>query len=368
VLWFGAKGDASSDDQAAFNAINTLLPVTGGEIYIPAGCYSLSQSWQLSNKPVTIRGAGVKITMLFFTGTTDGIVYSGSDLSQTLTIEGFSVISLSNGTTTGLNVSFPVNLGSSWKNCTIRDMIFDGSSSIAAYQSTNVSQGAARWGIGISCNNVAGLTIDNVHVRGRYSTKDSVGIYLTGWTVDLRLVNCILQFHNVAVFKVGELEGFNIDHCTGLSCNVFIRLWNSNPPVAGAAGGVSGFISNCHSGNTIRGIDIWRFPQTFITNCLLYQDATSPANTQFAHIFASSSDSLKIIGNHMQGSDGSHGWNVQLAGCYAPVISSNFCWGTYFSVSVDSASVSPIITGNHMQGRVSNGASGTAAIANNIAL
>ncbi|WP_414815942.1 glycosyl hydrolase family 28-related protein [Rhizobium sp. IY2] len=365
VKWFGAVGDGVTDDQAAFNAIPSVLPANGGEIYIPAGRYVLGAAWSIASKSVSIRGAGVKVAMLFFAGSTNGITYTANDLARMITVENLSIVTLTNASTIGLSISFPSNAGSSWKNCTIRDVVLDSTSTIAAYENTNNSQNAARWFKGIVANNVAGLTIDNVHVRGRAATKDSRGIEVTGWTVDMKITNCILQFHDVALFKKDALEGFNISGVVGLSCKEFVRIWNAETHVPANPSGTWGYITNCHSGCSVRVLDIRNYAQTFITNNLFYQDG---ASTTFSHIFASVCDGLKIIGNHLAGVNVANGWNIQLAGCYAAIVSNNFLFGRFFGVELDSSCTKPVVTGNQSQGSIANGATGTSVVTDNLTL
>jgi hypothetical protein len=52
IRWFGAKGDNSTDDSAAFtNAMDVVVSLTGHKIYVPAGKYIISQTLQM---PTTI--------------------------------------------------------------------------------------------------------------------------------------------------------------------------------------------------------------------------------------------------------------------------------------------------------------------------
>ena len=57
---YGAVGDNSTDDLAAFQAAYTALPSTGGEIVIPSSVtgYRLTSTWTISKDNVVIRGAG----------------------------------------------------------------------------------------------------------------------------------------------------------------------------------------------------------------------------------------------------------------------------------------------------------------------
>lgn len=344
---YGATGNGVTDDLAAFNAAVSALPANGGELYIPPGTYFLSGPVGIANKSVRVRGAGTKVAMLFFAAGQHGILYQTNDLSHNFTISDLSLVTLSpTQLVLGLSITFPDNQGSSWKNATVRDIVLDGSSDVASYLSGNGSQNAARWIAGIWATNVAGLTIDNAFVRGRFGTKDSVGIRLEGWTVDFKITNCVLSFHQTAIVKVGPAEGFNISGVIGLACETFVRVWANDSGTVGS-GGVWSYIGNCHSGNSYRGIDIRDCPQTFITNCLLYQDGTY---NDFVHIHLERCSTSKIIGNHLQGNDVNFGYNIHLIGSIWCTVQANFMWQRYFALQADSASSGAIVMGNHYDG------------------
>lgn len=358
---YGACGDGVTDDALAFAAMTTCMPCHA-KVIIPARRYRLGAPWDIQNKTIGIFGAGAKASTLVFTEATNGIVYSSDDMSRCLTIKDLSIVTTQCATANcGLSVSFPTNQGSAWKNCTIRDVVVDAAADLQSYDVGNSSQNVARWKTGMKFTNVAGLTVDNVHVRGKYSSKDSIGVIVDGWTVDMKITNCIFQFHDVALFKQSALEGFNISGCIGLSCNEFIRLWNGPSHTTGQPGGVWGYIANCHSGNTRRGIDIRGYPQTLIRDCKLYQDGTDP---NFQHIYSDRSDCLSIQGCHLQGNDKNNGWNIYLTNCVAPNIANNFLWGRYFAAQIGGSNL--IIMGNHRNGVIDTaGVTGSIINANN---
>jgi hypothetical protein len=63
---FGALTDGS-DCSAAFNAAFAALPASGGEVFVPAGDYTLAQPVSWSGKAVTLRGAGKGVSNLHIT-------------------------------------------------------------------------------------------------------------------------------------------------------------------------------------------------------------------------------------------------------------------------------------------------------------
>ncbi len=68
---YGAVGNGTTDDTAAFAAVVTAVNAAGrGSVYIPRGAYKLSpNSLAFSGKELQVRGAGVGATYLSFTGT-----------------------------------------------------------------------------------------------------------------------------------------------------------------------------------------------------------------------------------------------------------------------------------------------------------
>lgn len=85
VDWFGAVGDAATDNTKAFKSAITAAGLHGGTVYIPAGTYSINTPLTFSEK-VKLIGAGKGATRLLrnFSGATDAegllnfTTYSGS--------------------------------------------------------------------------------------------------------------------------------------------------------------------------------------------------------------------------------------------------------------------------------------------------
>jgi hypothetical protein len=75
LLDFGAVA-GGADCTAAFNAAFTILPASGGEIFVPAGDYWFGSSLVLAGKPVALRGAGKGQTRLHFQHTGVGLDFA----------------------------------------------------------------------------------------------------------------------------------------------------------------------------------------------------------------------------------------------------------------------------------------------------
>ncbi len=72
---FGAKGDGTTDDTAAFQAaINALDSTHGGAIYIPTGIYKTTTNITNTNRPLTLYGDGRDLSIVMVTGSGAGFL------------------------------------------------------------------------------------------------------------------------------------------------------------------------------------------------------------------------------------------------------------------------------------------------------
>ena len=105
VLHYGAQGDGTTDDLAAFNAaVSHLGSMGGGELRIPSGTFRLSGRWVIASNYITIKGAGRLATQLNFAGASGSGVTIGTVFYPD--VSGFTVL---NAGGTGFEAgSFPV--------------------------------------------------------------------------------------------------------------------------------------------------------------------------------------------------------------------------------------------------------------------
>lgn len=89
VVDFGAV-QGGSDSSVAFNAAFAALPNSGGEIFVPAGDYTLSNPLTWSGKAVVLRGAGKGITRLHLAHTGIGFDIAPQSLVQKTVLRDFS--------------------------------------------------------------------------------------------------------------------------------------------------------------------------------------------------------------------------------------------------------------------------------------
>jgi hypothetical protein len=113
---FGAVGDGVADDTAAIQAAFNFVPASGGEVIIPKGTYIITSTLNISNKPISIFGAGIGISILKWTGVgmvgQNGINYTNTDfqpfLMQDLSLKAFpDPLSVTQMAGTALNVVYP---------------------------------------------------------------------------------------------------------------------------------------------------------------------------------------------------------------------------------------------------------------------
>jgi hypothetical protein len=89
VKWFGAKGDGTTNDIAAFNGAVTAALNSRSNIFIPKGTYKLSSKWVIPGRSnassILVRGEGARNSILDFTTSSDTIcVQYGTPASNTI--------------------------------------------------------------------------------------------------------------------------------------------------------------------------------------------------------------------------------------------------------------------------------------------
>jgi hypothetical protein len=104
---FGAVGNGTTDDLAAFNlAVAYIAQKGGGTLFIPAKRYYLSNALVINQAIVEIRGASRQASQLVF-GATDGIVFTAAAITgsvyQGLSVSDLSILTTNTASNTGLN-------------------------------------------------------------------------------------------------------------------------------------------------------------------------------------------------------------------------------------------------------------------------
>jgi Alpha-1,3-glucanase catalytic domain D2 len=78
VTEFGAVPNDGQDDLSAFNSARIALQSSGRSLYIPAGTFNLGSTWHIETN-ISIQGAGVWYTTLYFTSTGSGGIVGNGD-------------------------------------------------------------------------------------------------------------------------------------------------------------------------------------------------------------------------------------------------------------------------------------------------
>lgn len=359
---FGAKGDGVTNDAPAFARAVAAIPASGGTLMVPSGQYLLSSAGlAISSKPVHVVGGGVKATTIFCAYDGDGISYSTGDASDYFGLSHLSVVCLGTRTSrTGLKVTFPTNVGSTWKNCTINNVVFDTAGSVSGYQSgVNENSMLSRWGTFCRFTNVAGLVVDDVHVRGQWNSKDTKGIHLDGWTVDCYMHAVHAHFHDIGILKTGVLEGITITRACAIQNNRFAVIQNEYPTHS-TWGGVYLNISKSHAASRDCNIDINGHPQCVIEGNLLYRGDGS----DFRHIVLADCNQSTVTGNILNIGDNSDGVGVLISSSFCTV-TGNTVWGVYSPVRIASGMFN-VVTGNLTWGSFVNESSYPQLIRDNL--
>ncbi|WP_211749926.1 right-handed parallel beta-helix repeat-containing protein [Paenibacillus sp. Marseille-Q4541] len=268
VKTFGAQGDGVTDDALAFELAVEALPEVGGVLEFPPGRYYSSRAIFIENKDVTIVGAGVQQTLLFFPDS-DGIIYSTTNLfSDGFMCFDLSLVSVANDKYTGIRVAYPSNMGSAWVNTIIERVVCTGSSGIAQYTdgSNNNQVGENNWKVGIYLENSSVSFVSKCVTRAA-APNGGIGVWIAGWTVDVLVQDCRFYGSGIGVNKSDKGEGLIVEQC------IFVNVERGVVVNEGATQqqGVWVSVQNSHINYSHQGIAIIKQPQVFIDNCLIYK-------------------------------------------------------------------------------------------------
>lgn len=113
VKTYGANGTDSGDDTTAFLAAIAAVPATGGEVYIPAGRYLLSQTLSVSGKSIAFRGEGQGNSKLVWYAGVDGISFASAlrprrTAQDTLTVTSLSLLRSAGSGGAAITATWPV--------------------------------------------------------------------------------------------------------------------------------------------------------------------------------------------------------------------------------------------------------------------
>ena len=230
VRWFGAAGDGTTNDIAAFNnAYAFLISKSGGTLLIQEGTYALNSTWELGGTSanqdsanIYVTGAGNYSTILDFTNataSTDGIQILGC---SRIRLQGFTV---KNARAVGINVNAGVSPGGTTyvSRFTLKDLIVDGALSYGILQA-NTYMGLME---DIECRNCGAdgfrFTGDHTSITaircwaGGDSASPNGGNAGYGWYINgivySTFIGCASDHNTNAGWYISNCAGVSLQNC-----------------------------------------------------------------------------------------------------------------------------------------------------------
>ena len=176
VMDYGATGDGTTDDTAAFSSAHTALPAAGGTIYVPPGTYKISSV--TFTKSVHLLGAGKNASIIRSANATGDVIVLAAVLCE-ITHLGFnSAVTRTAGSYVQINTAATLS--------TITDFHMDGhyiGINVQASGGVHIINGAMLYasttagGAGILVDVVSGDTyIDTIQMQSNVGSMPSYGI------------------------------------------------------------------------------------------------------------------------------------------------------------------------------------------------
>lgn len=201
------------DDQPAIQcAINNILVASGGELFIPAGWYFLDNPVTITNKSVTFRGAGQRMTRLLWrTGTTNGIIFTSNSgpINHTFGVKSMSLNRYTGAGGTAIDASWRTP---SWQgdwggvSATIFDVYIAG-----------VSPGIY-WNHGIRLTNAVGARIHTFNIHGEQGNYQSAGtnaIQIAGRSIGVSINDGDMGRWTYGINVIGQSEAVQVENVEG---------------------------------------------------------------------------------------------------------------------------------------------------------
>ncbi len=346
----GAMGDGSTDDTAAFIATIAAIPAHGGgEVYIPAGTYRLTQTLNVTDKSIAFRGEGQRNSQLVWTGNTvsHGINFSSTSLTTNYTFEVHSLSFVRDGNQTSgaaINASWaiPADRNSYGAvTATIHDVHVGAPSTAPAGNSSFL--------VGIAVASANGVKISNFQLMGDFVA--TAGIQINGPSSNIHITDGDISQWVEGITVQAGVNDVHIDNVEAAGVYYGFHL----------LGGTGTSISNCHAFANTRGIEVGNATDIAIVNNLIFSGACAGDSCATPwigiHAFASAGVTgqgrIRIIGN---------GIHPQYA-----------LFTTTYGILVEGALVDSTVQGNYSEGlsvgiALGPSTSGTVVVGNRIAL
>ena len=248
---FGAVGDPSVDDTAAFQAALNAHSA----IYVPRGTYYISATLTKANSDLTLYGDGSDASILAFTGGTNGLNWTASTDAFKLSLEGLQFRSDTTTMAIGVSAIITPDEGRVFTNVSIEDVL------------VSREEGSANsWVKGFYFYNCRNIAVSESTFNGKYGTSTH-GFDCDGQSLDARFYACQVNDCGTAFRSGGITEGTLIANCLAINIDTAVDKVHTigiNPlePLIS--------ITNSHFNSRVNGVILQNVQQSFISGNLFY--------------------------------------------------------------------------------------------------
>mgnify|MGYP003116776174 CR=1 FL=1 len=253
---FGATGDGATNDATAFAS----ALATEKAIYVPAGTYVIGSTLTISDKNVTLIGEGERLSILKFTGGTDGLNWTSTDDSHSLILEKLQFQASATMSGSPVDANFGVTSGSIRAGVSLENIV-------AAFT------GSGAWTEGFRFNNCRNSNIIECIFNGVLATS-TYGYKFTGQCLDVKAERCQANDINAGSGQAFIVEGT----CEGIQISGALVI-NTKIGVDHATTNMEPYLSvlGSHFNTRQFGIRISKSEQSIISNNLFYADTENPS-------------------------------------------------------------------------------------------
>lgn len=323
---FGAVGDGVADDTAAIQAAIS----TAAAVYVPVGTYKLTTTLFASNKNISIYGDGPGLSILAFTGGTNGISWSSTSASHQFGLEGLQLRADATMSGVAVSASFTPTLGPVYTGASIEAVL-------VTYSGVN------SWANGFYFSNARNIAVSESTFNGKYGTS-GYGFKCDGNSLDARFIACQVNDCGIAFDSDGTSEGTLIANCLAINVDVGVQKVHSGvEPLIN--------IANCHFNTRTKAVQLADVQQSTITGNLFYAyTGGSMPGWVGLELSGASSGYVDISNNTFHGVSytGSR-VGVSITDAFVNNVAENIFYGLDTGISLGASSVSNQVRNNIFQ-------------------
>ena len=274
------------DDQPAIQcAINNILVASGGELFIPAGWYFLDSPVTITNKNVTLRGAGQRMTRLLWrAGTTNGIIFTSNSgsFNHTFGVKSMSLNRFTGAGGTAIDASWRTP---SWQgdwggvSATIFDVYIAGVSS------------EIRWQHGIRLTNAVGARIHTFNIHGdqaHYAIADDTNaIKIAGRSIGVSINDGDMGRWTYGINVTDQSEAVQVENVEGSEHQDAYRFSTT---------GKGHVLAHSHCSVSLRAVLVENSSEVAITDNLFYVNFPTYTGIEIKNLGAAGTG-FRIRGN-----------------------------------------------------------------------